>query len=326
MKNYEIKIKNENQFNEVVELAVKMGYKKPDFSYQNINDYILLREDGNINIVSCKTEKYQEITINQLRILADPESLIGRKVKGFKFEDREYNGLGFANEMNELLGKTGIIKKYYEKYDSFLITFTENFGYLYPLELIHEHLIKETMKITDLTEKQAVHCTTEEEAKRICKIAHEQGLKWRDGFSYLQENYWETHKEQTCYDFNMGAFADIIYHKERNYEIISSTQIIEEPQPKKETELKKVWAWDNNVELAFETYLIEYFPKLKAKYLCITEDFLPDYDRNDFFRAETYKNISETNPRTPDDVLEIVEKYGKDKLITIISKITRNNL
>ena len=250
MKNYKIEIKNESQFNEVVELAVKIGYKKPKFTYKNINDYLLLREDGIIHIVSITNEWYKEITIKQLRTLAGEKKL---------------------------------------------------------------------MKLTDLTEKQVVNCATEEEAKRICKIAHEQGLKWHNGYSYLEVNYWEEYKEKTCYYFNIGAFADIKFHKQRGYEIIPSTQITEEPQPKEE--LKKVWAWDDDPQKAFQTYLIKEFEGFEYKYLCIYEECVKDFENKYCIDTATYKNISETDPRTPNDVLKIVEKYGKDKLITLIEKL-----
>ena len=218
MKNCKIKIENENQFNEV--------------------------------IVPCKTEKYQEITIEQLRILAGEKTL---------------------------------------------------------------------MKLTDLTEKQVVHCATKEEAKRICKIAHDNGLKWKNGDSYLDEINFEDYKEETCYSFNLYMYGHLYFYKQENYEIIPSTQITEEPQP--EPELKKVWAWDDDVNEAFETYLIKEFKAFERKYLCIYEECIKDFENKYSIDTATYKNISETDPRTPNDVLKIVEKYGKDKLITLIEKL-----
>jgi hypothetical protein len=33
-------------------------------------------------------------------------------------------------------------------------------------------------KVTDLGEEECIHCKTEEEAKAICKLMHDAGLKW----------------------------------------------------------------------------------------------------------------------------------------------------
>lgn len=54
----------------------------------------------------------------------------------------------------------------------------------------------------------AVHCDTEEKAKRFCNLMHEHGLKWRDGTSCIKENFWNVHKDKTCYD-NTGRFGNI---------------------------------------------------------------------------------------------------------------------
>ena len=251
MKNYKIEIQNESQFNEVVELAEKIGYKKPDLIiYQIINDYLFLKDNGMLHTGTFEPETYKEITIEQLRILA---------------------------------------------------------------------VEKKLMKLTDLKEKQVVHCATEEEAKRICKIAHEQGLRWHNGYSYLEVNYWDNLKERTCYNLNDNLFDSIQYCKADGYEIIPSTKITEEPQLKEE--LKKVWAWDDDVNEAFETYLIKEFQGFEYKYLCIAEAEVGSFEEKECIATDTFINISETDPRTPNDVLKIVEKYGKDKLITIIEKL-----
>ena len=184
MKNYKIEIQNESEFNEVIELAEKIGYRNPSFLYQRINNYLFLKDNGMLHTGTFEPETYKEITIEQLRILAGEKKL---------------------------------------------------------------------MKLTDLTEKQVVHCATEE------------------------------------------------------------------PQPKEE--LKKVWAWDNNPEYAFKTYLIKEFQGFEYNYLCIYQEGVRDFENKYCIDTATYKNISESDPRNPNDVLKIVEKYGKDKLITLIEKL-----
>ena len=158
MKKYKIEIENESQFNEVIELAEKIGYRKPSFLYQRINNYLFLKHNGMLHTGTFEPETYKEITIEQLRILA---------------------GHG----------------------------------------------------------------------------------------------------------------------------------------------LKKVWAWDDDVNEAFETYLIKEFHGFEYKYLCIAEAEVGSFEEKECIATDTFINISETDPRTPNDVLKIVEKYGKDKLITIIEKL-----
>lgn len=319
MKNYKVKIENGTQFYEVVELAEKLGYKKPGFGYHYAYDSLLLKDNGLIHAHSFKPKCYQEITIDQLRILADPKSLIGRKVKGFWFEDRKYNNSYYNPQIDKYIGKIGVIES--NAFNSYLIRFNDNSCFTFPQELIHEHLIEETMKLTDLKQNQVVHCATEEEAIRICKIAHENGLKWIAGTSYIGENNWEEYKEETCYNFNNGAFEFIDYYKEEGYDIIPSTQIEDEPKQEQTQELKKVWAWDDDVEKAFETYLITEMKSFEYRYIVVDKYTLHYYESKKTFNSVMYKNISETDPRTPNDVLKIVEKYGKDKLITLIEKL-----
>lgn len=151
------------------------------------------------------------------------------------------------------------------------------------------------MKLTDLTENQAVHCATKEEAKRICKIAHDNGLKWNTGRTYIGENNWEEYKEETCYNFNLNVFESLYYYKKEGYEIIPSTKITEEPKPK--TELKKVWAWDVNPNNAFQTYLIKEMDGFEYKYLCVAVSGIESFEEKDFIRTSMCKNISETDPR-----------------------------
>lgn len=165
MKNYKVKIENKSQFDEVIELAEKMGYKEiTTIEYQPYMDYLLLKNNGMIHTATTEISNYEEITIEKLRKLAEPE-------------------------------------------------------------------------------------------------------------------------------------------------------------------LKKVWAWDDNPEDAFETYLIKEFEKefdyngYKCRYLCVFGHHIKKYEKNNFFVTDLYANISETDPRTPNDVLKIIEKYGKDKLISIIEKL-----
>jgi hypothetical protein len=68
-------------------------------------------------------------------------NLIGKKVKGFKFEDGKYNGLSFPNEMNHYIGKVGIIDEYNETNNRYKVEFEDDYLF-YPAELIEQHLVE----------------------------------------------------------------------------------------------------------------------------------------------------------------------------------------
>jgi len=44
-----------------------------------------------------------------------------------------------------------------------------------------------------------IHATTESEANELLYWAHQQGLKWGSGDSYLERSYWNKYNKQTCY-------------------------------------------------------------------------------------------------------------------------------
>ena len=78
-------------------------------------------------------------------------------------------------------------------------------------------------KVTDLWKKEVIHCKTEEEANRICKLMHDAGLKWRSWCSYLVENNYGKYLEDTCYYPNNWEYSDKNYYVEGWYTIYPST-------------------------------------------------------------------------------------------------------
>lgn len=80
------------------------------------------------------------------------------------------------------------------------------------------------MKLTELTDNQVVHCKTEDEAIRICNIAHELGWKWCNKNSYKKTN-WGKYFGTTCYDFDNGAYGNLDFYLSGGKQIINSTKI-----------------------------------------------------------------------------------------------------
>ena len=65
----------------------------------------------------------------------------------------------------------------------------------------------------------AVHCKTKEEAEDFCKKMHEQGIKWRNGTTYLGRTKFDSYFDQMCY-YGDGGYSRLKYAKEKGYEIL----------------------------------------------------------------------------------------------------------
>jgi len=87
-------------------------------------------------------------------------------------------------------------------------------------------------KVTDLKEREVIHCKTEQEAKVICKLMHDAGLEWCNDETYLERNHWVDFKEKTCYCPMDGSFANLSFYKEANYIIHPASHFIENQYPK----------------------------------------------------------------------------------------------
>ena len=74
--------------------------------------------------------------------------------------------------------------------------------------------------INNYKDKYVMHCKTEEEAREFCDYLHSVGEKWTTGDSYKNHNNWKIYKEDTCYSFNKGSFADIEYFTRFEYTIL----------------------------------------------------------------------------------------------------------
>jgi len=67
--------------------------------------------------------------------------------------------------------------------------------------------------------KIAVHCKTEEEAKDFCRQMHGQGMKWRNGESYLKNTNYGMCNEGTCY-YGDGEWSSLDIAEKYNYKIL----------------------------------------------------------------------------------------------------------
>ena len=68
------------------------------------------------------------------------KDLIGKKVRGFKFESMKYNDLPYETEMDKHIGEIGEIIVEFKKEVRVLFT---NASWYYPKSLIEQHLVEE---------------------------------------------------------------------------------------------------------------------------------------------------------------------------------------
>ncbi len=70
----------------------------------------------------------------------DPLGIIGKKMRGFKFESGRYNYLSYHTNMNKLIGIEGEIVNYREEYDCYNCKFHDDWWH-YPADLIMQHIV-----------------------------------------------------------------------------------------------------------------------------------------------------------------------------------------
>jgi len=78
----------------------------------------------------------------------DPLGIIGKKMKGFKFEDWKHNALNYATVMDNYIGSIGEIISYMEEYDCYYCKFSEYKYFHYPAELIKDYLVDTPQELT----------------------------------------------------------------------------------------------------------------------------------------------------------------------------------
>ena len=59
----------------------------------------------------------------------------------------------------------------------------------------------------DYSAMTAMHCNTEEKAKRFLRLMHSHGKKWVSDDSYLNTSFYNVFKEDTVYYFNRGTYG-----------------------------------------------------------------------------------------------------------------------
>jgi hypothetical protein len=69
------------------------------------------------------------------------QELIGKKVKGFSFTHKRHDNLWYSSDMDDLIGKVGVIFLYNYLTNSYEVKFDDT-QRAYPAELIEQHLLE----------------------------------------------------------------------------------------------------------------------------------------------------------------------------------------
>lgn len=87
------------------------------------------------------------------------------------------------------------------------------------------------MKLKQINTEIAVHTPTEEEAKELLAILHENGYKWYCGDSLIKQNYWYEHKHESAYSIKSNksiGFSSCSGYKVMGVKILSLAEFVVE--------------------------------------------------------------------------------------------------
>lgn len=158
-------------------------------------------------------------------------------------------------------------------------------------------MLKMIFDIEKYNGKYVMHCKTEAEAKSFCRYLDSVGKKWCDGESYLIETNWKIYKDQSCYKFNTGQYADKSYYLKLGYLTLEwSNYVAADICSPKTRELEiKTENIRKMVDLSFpldNKYILNFLEDFVSylDYVCLSEDLGDEYEICSDF-AETLINI-----------------------------------
>lgn len=97
----------------------------------------------------------------------------------------------------------------------------------------------------------AIHCDTEEKAKKLLKYLHKKGFAWTGGISLTKKTNWLEYENETCYTSEV-MFCNREYFIEDNYNILSFNDIEKYIDKKKKVDIKEYFELKKEVTLNCE--------------------------------------------------------------------------
>lgn len=101
-----------------------------------------------------------------------------------------------------------------------------------PWAKVSEFLLPaQPLRIEDVTDKQVIHCETEEQMNALFKVLDEAGFTWNTGKSYTgTPASW--YKEGFCINPTQGTHATLCFYSEMGYEILPASLFLQTPTEK----------------------------------------------------------------------------------------------
>lgn len=78
-----------------------------------------------------------------------------------------------------------------------------------------------------------VCCTTEEQANLLLQWAHNQGLKWGSGNSYLENNHWGAYCSEICYCLKKGSYGPRSSFPSNGYSVYNFEKVFKNTKTKR---------------------------------------------------------------------------------------------
>ena len=85
-----------------------------------------------------------------------------------------------------------------------------------------------------LTNKEAIHCSTEELANQVLRLLHNNGYEWNGGRSLTGNNNYEFYTSETCYcaDDKLISYSPQVFFTKEGYTIITAEDFIKRSEEK----------------------------------------------------------------------------------------------
>ena len=81
-------------------------------------------------------------------------------------------------------------------------------------------------KLLDEKSRIAIHLPTQKEANELSRAFHRLGMKWQNGISYLNQNYWNRYENKTCYRSSGRMYGRLQgYYEDGSYEIVEYNDV-----------------------------------------------------------------------------------------------------
>ena len=171
----------------------------------------------------------------------------------------------------------------------------------------------------DADNKIAVHCKTEEEAKDFCRQMHGQGMKWRNGESYLKNTNYNMHNEGTCY-YGGGEWSSLDIAENYNYKILEWSDYMQKEFTKSDLKSGMVVEY-RCVALGRRLVVKDMLLGINGSYTLENyNDDLTDIDGDhelSIIRAYKIKNVRNFEHILDDDNLELIWERKEPKKITV---------